>query len=155
MNDPDEELAFMKYQQDLLHEQLEYLSDVKVKEKYRSILQYYIGHGAALINQYLRIEHDKNTGKMPSMITSLDRLFKKIPPISKDIVVYRGIHSSYEINANFSEKAYTSTSLNEKIGRLFTPKQGCCLLKINIPKGFNCTTFRCASLRKFHFTKKK
>jgi hypothetical protein len=22
-------------------------------------------------------------------------------------------------------------------------------------KGFNCTTFRCASLRKFHFTKKK
>lgn len=128
----DEELKYIKYGKDLFSEQLLYLSKHK---KYNSLLEYYVGQGSYLINTYLRKEHDNNTTKTPDVIVSLDNLFKKIPPTTKDIIVYRGIHSSYEINTNFSEKGYTSTSLNEKVGKLFAPKQGCCLLKIIIPKG--------------------
>lgn len=72
----------------------------------------------------------------------IDNAFKNVEPISKKIVVYRGLKVSLKganmkeyIHDTMYEKSYTSTSYSKSIANRFKAGYYCCLLHITIPAG--------------------
>lgn len=83
------------------------------------------------INSYLRYfpaEYDWN-GIGPSdakiIVNHIDQIFKRVPSLPQDIVLFRGINlnfhgnKSYKTGEEFIEKGYVSTSTNFKIAKYF------------------------------------
>lgn len=78
-----------------------------------------------------------------SLVSRLDEIFEKCPPLKTSITVYRGVwyddagayKPSYKHLCVF-DKGFVSTSFNMKTARGFVPgKDGCCVLQLTIPKG--------------------
>ncbi len=112
----------------LFKKQIQYLDCVDSSIKIA--LSKYSRGEYTIINQKLRSgkTNDKD-------IKRIDYVFKHIPPIEKDIIVYRGINFSTKIDAIDSlSKSYASTSLSKETADSFV-KNNCCLFSICIPKG--------------------
>lgn len=112
----------------LFKKQIQYLDCIDANIKI-ALSKY--SHGEfAIINQKLR------SGKIDDKdIKRIDYVFKHIPPIEKDIIVYRGVNFSTKFDAIDSlSKSYASTSLSKKIADSFV-KNNCCVVSICIPKG--------------------
>jgi hypothetical protein len=119
--------SYPEYYQ-LFKKQIQYLDCVDVNIKI-ALSKY--SHGEFVtINQKLR--SNKNDDKD---IKRINYVFKNIPPIEKDIIVYRGINFATKFEAIDSlSKSYASTSLSKNIAESFI-KNNCCLISICIPKG--------------------
>lgn len=67
------------------------------------------------------------------IVNDLDTLFRKIPPLTEPLVVYRG--KKYDVIDNV-DPTFPSTSLFEEVAIDFTDKMNrCCLLKITVSPG--------------------
>lgn len=98
-------------------------------------IRYYTDDGYIPINNYLRHGGDRYTKQVHTSIQLIDAIFKDVPPIQHNVVVYRGIKSSYIIDADFVEKSYTSTTVDLSVASEFNNNTKCCIFKIHIPKG--------------------
>ena len=83
-------------------------------------------------------------------ISQIDELFKKAPPISDPIVVYRGVKRSWNNNKSdfmrmldnlkpgdtFTEPAFSSTTIDSKMGQGFADRDiGGYVFEIEVPQG--------------------
>lgn len=98
-------------------------------------LRYYTSEGYEPINNYLRHGGDRYTQKVHTSIQLIDSVFVNTPPLQRNVVVYRGIKSSYIIDADFVEKSYTSTTVDLSVASEFNNNVKCCIFKILIPRG--------------------
>jgi hypothetical protein len=112
----------------LFKKQIQYLDCIDSKIKIA--LSKYSHGGYVNINEKLR------SGKLDDKdVKRIEHVFKNIPPIEKDVIVYRGINFSTKIDAIDSlSKSYASTSLSKETADSFI-KNNCCLFSICIPKG--------------------
>lgn len=113
--------------------QIKYVNDLSDKTK--QAIAYYTDDGYDKINNYMRFGGGKYIAQVHDSIKLIDKAFENSPPLTQDVVVYRGIRSSYQIEGEFVEKAFTSTSVNLSIALEFNNNSKCCIFKINVPKG--------------------
>ncbi len=113
--------------------QIKYVNELSDKTK--QAIAYYTDDGYDKINNYMRYPSGKYVSQVHDSIKLIDKAFENSPPLTQDVVVYRGIRSSYQIEGEFVEKAFTSTSVNLSIALEFNNNSKCCIFKINVPKG--------------------
>ncbi len=124
----------------ILSEQIRYISSLE-----KSIidnLKLYTSHASFNINQHLPSEKLKLTVEnITDIKTQINDIFLRIPEISQDIVVYRGINTAEAFsqsfglyNDSYKAKGYISTSYNAREAIKFI-NSDCCLLSITIPTG--------------------
>lgn len=106
-----------------------------LNDKTKQAIAYYTDDGYDKINNYMRYGGGKYVSQIHDSIKLIDKAFENSPPLAQDVVVYRGIRSSYQIEGEFVEKAFTSTSVNLSIALEFNNNSKCCIFKINVPKG--------------------
>ena len=88
------------------------------------------------VNDYLRYYPEPYTwcGTSPkaakTMVANIDRIFRRVPALPADIMLFRGIglgfrgNKSYEVGEEFIEKGYASTSTSFKVAEHFAaPKE--------------------------------
>ena len=112
--------------------QIEYMHTLN--QKNIDALKYYTDDGYEPINNYLRYGGDKYSHKIHNSIELIDGIFKSVPPLTENVIVYRGIKSSFMIDASFIEKSFVSTTVDTSIASEYA-NQKCCFFKIYIPKG--------------------
>lgn len=114
----------------LFQSQIDFLKDIiyKKPEIYLS-LKAYKSDLFENINNSIRY-NDIINDDIKNIINNIDYIFKNIPPLEKDIILYRGINDPTYINQN----SYISTSLTLN-GALNFKYNNCCILKIHIPSG--------------------
>lgn len=110
-------------------------------------VSYYGYDGYRAVNRYLEtgeIIQGADRDTVVSTIRHLDSIIENAPPLTGDIVVYRGINlptiqsSRYKTPSplmNFvgKHKGFVSTSLDENVSSVFLENK-CCILKITVPK---------------------
>lgn len=125
--DSNIKIKYPKYY-NLFKKQIDYLTCVGKNVK--SALSKYSYRKYTYYNEQLRANNitDKD-------INRINRIFKNIPPIEDDIIVYRGITKFDKLAAiNNLSKGYVSTSLSKYIADSFAGNN-CCLFTIRLPKG--------------------
>lgn len=123
----------------IFKKQIQYLH--KLDDKYINALKVYTGSGYLEINKILResntITKNNYDEKMIPIINLIDYIFRNIPPIEENIILWRGVKLHEKIITNFVEKGYVSTTLDKSIAYRFSGQQKykCCLFEIFVPKG--------------------
>ena len=78
--------------------------------------------------------------KISDIHKKIDNAFRNVPPIEKDMVLYRGVNDKgnttgyYTLKEDFT-KQYWSTSLTKTVSKGFQGGAKCCLFTITVPKG--------------------
>lgn len=116
-----------------LYKQIHYVNNLSTN--IQKALEYYTSDGYEYINDYLRHGVKTYSTKVYPIIQQIDSAFAHAPPLTNDIIVYRGIRSSFNIHHDFTEKAYTSTSDELDIAIDFNGRRKCCVFRIHVPKG--------------------
>lgn len=113
--------------------QIKYVNSLSSETK--NAIQYYTDDGYDKINNYLRHGGEKYIQQVYNSVKLIDQAFKNAPPLTQDVVTFRGIKSSYEIEGEFVEKAYTSSTVDLSIALEFNGNSKCCIFKIHVSKG--------------------
>jgi hypothetical protein len=113
--------------------QIKYVNSLSSETK--KAIQYYTDDGYDKINNYLRHGGEKYIQQVYNSVKLIDQAFKNAPPLTQDVVTFRGIKSSYEIESEFIEKAYTSSTVDLSIALEFNNNSKCCIFKIHVSKG--------------------
>lgn len=113
--------------------QIKYVNSLSSETK--KAIQYYTDDGYEKINNYLRYGGEKYIQQVYNSVKLIDQAFKNAPPLTQDVVIFRGIRSSYEIEGDFVEKAYTSSTVDLSVALDFNNKSKCCIFKIFVSKG--------------------
>lgn len=113
--------------------QIKYVNSLSNDTK--KAIQYYTDDGYDKINNYLRYGGEKYVQQVYNSVKLIDNAFKNAPPLTQDVTTFRGIRSSYQIESDFIEKAYTSSSVDLSVAMEFNNKSKCCIFKILVPKG--------------------
>ncbi|MEK6860847.1 MAG: ADP-ribosyltransferase, partial [Nanoarchaeota archaeon] len=119
------------------YENVELRPDKFLENYHIQALKHYKGYLSSSINNYLRtgqVRLGENEAVIQPLIAKIDEAFEKIPPITNDIIAYRGIISDrlkeYQ-QKSFINRAYTSLSLSRKKAQM----HGGTVIPIYIPKG--------------------
>lgn len=130
------------------YKQLKYLETLD--SKYIKALQVYTGSSYAAVNEVLRSGGEATlVHKMSALdtIRMMDKIFRGIPPLQHDIVLWRGIRMKPKVLENFTEPGYISASFDQNEAYEFVDKEyKCCVFKIMVPKGthviplYTCST---------------
>jgi hypothetical protein len=101
----------------------------------------YISMGYEAINGHLRKPKDFPTPAVIAAVKNMDALFEKVPPLEKEVMVYRGISGSsadkilaLKKGATLSDAAFVSTSLSQDVAKDFATVSGV-VVSIRVPKG--------------------
>jgi len=113
--------------------QIKYVNELSKDTK--KAIQYYTDDGYDKINNYLRYGGDKYVQQVYNSVKLIDQAFKNAPPLTQDVITFRGIRSSYQIEGDFTEKAYTSSTVDLSVALEFNNNNKCCIFKIHISKG--------------------
>lgn len=119
------------------YKQIKYLDTLPVK--FVNALKTYTGTSYATVNTVLRADETAILGQKMSVsdtISTVDEIFRNVPPLQHDIVLWRGIRMKPKVLENFTEPAYISTSFNQDVAYEFVDKEyRCCVFQIRVPKG--------------------
>ena len=117
--------------------QIKYVNSLSSETK--KAIQHYTDDGYDNINTYLRygfLRYEKYIPQVSNSVKLIDQAFKNAPPLTQDVVTFRGIKSSYEIEGEFVEKAYTSSTVDLSTALEFiNDNSKCCIIKIHVSKG--------------------
>lgn len=113
--------------------QINYMANLSFTEQ--DVIKQYTILAFKYVNDSLRGGNMITNTKIQQIINILDRLFKRVPPLQKNIIVYRGVMFEDNVPFDFTDKGYVSTSVNKKIASEMRDKAPCCTFKINIPSG--------------------
>lgn len=90
------------------------------------------------INELLRgtgLELDNDLFDDVRSINILDEIFRGIPPLKHNIVLWRGSRMKTGIPDHFTDKGFMSTSIDRDIALDYNKVSKCCLFEIHVPKG--------------------
>lgn len=145
--DGPEEGAQTAYVQ-TFYKQLKYLETLD--PKYIKALQVYTGSSYAAVNDVLRSDGEASLVRKMSVLDNIrmmDEIFRGMPPLQHDIVLWRGIRMKPKVLENFTEPGYISASFDQNEAYEFVDKEyRCCVFQIKVPKGthviplYTCST---------------
>lgn len=130
------------------YKQLKYLETLP--PTYIKALQVYTGSNYAAVNNVLRSSEEATLVHKMSVldtIRTIDEIFRGIPPLQHDVVLWRGIRMKPKVLENFTEPGYISASFDQHVVYEFMDKEyRCCVFQIMVPKGthvipmYTCST---------------
>lgn len=100
----------------------------KALEKNRELVSSFPRYIREALYMYTKEEVDEDVKR------AINDAFNAIPPIEKDITVFRGIQSTRkDISLKFSD--FMSTSASVEVAKDFRGESSCCLFVVNVPIG--------------------
>jgi hypothetical protein len=101
----------------------------------------YISMGYEAINGHLRKPKNFPTPAVTAAVKNMDAIFEKVPPLEKEVTVYRGVSGSaadkilkLRKGAMLSDPAFISTSFSQDVAKDFATVGGI-VMSIKVPKG--------------------
>lgn len=123
----------------LFYDQIKYMESLP--KSVLKVLKRYTTSGYFLTNIILRSDgHDVKSKKVVDAcmrdVHVLDQIFQDIPPLKKNIRLWRGVQMDRKIPDQFIDKGYISTTVDRDVALAFSrrDKDGT-LFEIHIPKG--------------------
>jgi len=123
----------------LFYDQIKYMETLP--KSVLKVLKRYTTTGYFLTNTVLRSDgHDVKSKKVVDAcmrdVRVIDQVFKGIPPLKKNIRLWRGVKMDQKMPDQFIDKGYISTTVDRDVALAFSRRDGeGTLFEIHVPRG--------------------